>query len=81
MAEKSWFQSVAHFRWPAALHSGNGRFAVVVRFKDRTEVTLCETFTDADMLAAICAGRVIQLPLQVSCNETFGYRERAQATA
>jgi hypothetical protein len=79
MAEQSWFQSAAHFRWPAALHSGDGRYACVVRFKDRTEVTLSETFNDADMLAAICAGRVVQLPLPVSCNESFGYRERATA--
>jgi hypothetical protein len=83
MAEQTFYQKTARTWWPAAVHSGDGRFACVARFRDRVEVTLYEKWGDAQDLADICAGVVKRLPLPVVSvyNDSFGYRERERTSA
>jgi hypothetical protein len=81
MAEQSFYQATAFLRWPKALHSGNGPWAVVVRFEDRIEVTLHATHLDAEMLSVLSVGRIVQLPAPPVCNESFGYREKSATSA
>jgi hypothetical protein len=83
MAEQTFYQKTARTWCPAAVHSGNGRFACVARIHDRVEVTLYEKWGEAQELADICGGVVKRLPLPVVArfNDSFGYRERSAASA
>lgn len=81
MAEQTFYQKTAREWFPAAVHSGNGRFACVARFGQRVEVSLFDKWGDAQELADLCGGRVKRLPEPVVSfyNADFGYRERATA--
>jgi len=83
MAEQTYYQKTARDWWPAAEHSGDGRFACVARIGHRVEVTLYPVCGEAQELADICGGRVKRLPLPVASfyNDSFGYRERNTVSA